>query len=537
MVISSCAKEKMNQPNEETFLYYKNYSINGANELNAFGVPLNSQISISFSESVDATSVASAIQLSGRAASQVNLNYNLSNNDSTINISFENDLPALERFVLDISQSLKSKAGHPLVLDFASSFHTVIDSTIKFPLITDENLLTKIQEQTFKYFWDYGHPVSGMARERNTSGDLVTTGGTGFGIMSILVAIERGFITKDEGLGRILKIVDFLDNKASKYHGAFAHWLNGVTGETIPFSSKDNGGDLVETSLLIAGLICASEYFNSQDTEEEKLRSIVKRLWKAVEWDWYTRGGRDVLFWHWSPNFKWDMNLQIRGWNESLITYVLAASSPTHPVKASVYHQGWANNGNMRNGREFYGISLPLGPDLGGSLLFSHYSFLGLNPFKLKDSYADYSLQNVNHSLINNRYCIANPRKYYGYSEDCWGLTASDTRNGYTAHSPTNDRGVITPTAAISSLPYTPEESMKAIRFFYYVLGDKLFRQYGFIDAFSLHDIWFADSFLAIDQGPIIIMIENYRSQLIWNTMMKNEDIIVGLKMLDFEIN
>jgi len=157
-----------------------------------------------------------------------------------------------------------------------------------------------------------------------------------------------------------------------------------------------------------------------------------------------------------------------------------------------------------------------------------------MDPRNLEDSYANYWEQNVNHSLINMAYCSDNPQSYAGYSEECWGLTASDGNDGYSAHSPNNDRGVITPTAAISSLPFTPEESMKAIRHFYYYLGDRLWGEYGFYDAFNPTAGWVASSFLAIDQGPIICMIENHRTGLLWDLYMSAPEVKQGLDKLGF---
>lgn len=424
--------------------------------------------------------------------------------------------------------------GIYLTDDFYCTLLTGLDSTPKFPVIPDDELLTLVQQQTFKYFWDFGHPTSGMARERSTSGDIVTTGGTGFGIMAMIVAVERGFITRTQAVERIQTIVRFLDTQCTKYHGAFSHWINGQTGKTQPFSTYDNGGDLVETAFLMQGLLAAREYFRSQDIAETQLCSGITKLWEAVEWDWYQKDNEDVLYWHWSPDYEWRMNMPIKGWNEALIVYVLAAASPTHPISKEVYDQGWAQNGKMKNGKSFYECLLPLGPDYGGPLFFSHYSFLGLDPTSLKDAYANYWEQNKNHTLINYQYCIANPKKYSGYSADCWGLTASDGNKGYNAFSPTNDQGVIAPTAALSSMPYTPKESLRALKFFYYTLGDRLWKEYGFRDAFNLSDRWVDGEYLAIDQGPIIVMIENYRTGLIWNLFMQSNDIKTGLNKLGF---
>jgi hypothetical protein len=437
------------------------------------------------------------------------------------------------RFLFDLGNNL---GGVNQTL-YTFAFRTRLDSTPKFPTIPDEDLLTLVQQQTFKFFWDYGHPVSGLARERLGSGDIVTSGGSGFGLMAMLVGIERNFITRQEGFERLNKIVNFLNNpETQKFHGAFPHWLNGSTGKVVPFSTKDNGGDLVETAFLFQGLLTVKEYFKNGSGPERDMCDTIQKLWENVEWSWYQKNQENVLYWHWSPSYNWEMNHQISGWNESLIVYVLAASSPTHPISKPVYDFGWARNGAypMVNNKFFYGIQLPLGYDYGGPLFFAHYSFLGLDPRNLSDQYANYWTQNVAHSQINQAYCISNPRNYVGYSANCWGLTASDIQNGYTASSPTNDRGVIAPTAALSSFPYTPQESLKATKFFYYVLGDKIWGEYGFNDAFNLTSLWFADSYIAIDQGPIVCMIENHRTGMLWNLFMANEDVQVGLNMLDF---
>jgi hypothetical protein len=282
-------------------------------------------------------------------------------------------------------------------------------------------------------------------------------------------------------------------------------------------------------------LLCARQYFNNDNETENQLRGRITWLWNDVEWNWFTRGGLSLLFWHWSPNNDWSMNNDIRGWNEALITYVLSASSPQHAINADVYHRCWANSNDFKNQRTYYGIKLPLGPDYGGPLFFAHYSFLGIDPRGLKDRYADYWEQNKNHTLINREQCIRNPKGFIGYGANCWGLTASDTYDGYDAHSPTNDLGTISPTAALSSFPYTPGYSMQALRHFYYKLGNKIWSQYGFVDAFNETKNWYATSHLAIDQGPIIIMIENYRTGLLWKLFMSVPEVQNGLKKLGFE--
>ncbi len=460
-------------------------------------------------------------------------NYKFSNDKKKLFIEPNIPLVPLEGYRVTFNQG--PMLGGLINENYSFVLRTQIDSSFKFPLLTDDELLTHVQYHTFKYFWDYAHPTSGLIRERNGSNDLVTSGGSGFGLMAILVGIERNFITRQQGFERLNKIVSFLNRpETDKFHGAFPHWLNGSTGKVIPFSLKDNGGDLVETAFLMQGLLTVKEYFKNGSVEEQSMCSTIDSLYRNVKWSWYRKNNENVLYWHWSPNYGWDMNHTIRGWNEALIVYVLAAGSPTYPIPLTVYQEGWARNGTypMVNNRSFYGIQLPLGYDYGGPLFFAHYSFLGLDPRNLSDQYANYWNQNVAHTQINRAHCIANPRARIGYSADCWGLSASDIQDGYTASSPTNDVGVIAPTAAISSIPYTPQESMRALKFFYYVLGDKIWGEYGFYDSFNLSTLWYARSYLAIDQGPIICMIENYRSGLLWELFMENQYVQSGLNSL-----
>ncbi|TDN90414.1 hypothetical protein DET49_10574 [Salegentibacter sp. 24] len=402
--------------------------------------------------------------------------------------------------------------------------------------LTDQELLEKVQQQTFKYFWDFAAPNSGLALERSQADayggqgrNIVAIGGSGFGLAAFPVAVERGWISRSDAVARLDKILDFLE-EVPTYHGAFSHWYLDDVAQTRPFGNMDDGGDLVETAFLMQGLLINRQYFS----EQTNITARITQLWEAVEWDWYTQE-ENVLYWHWSPTYNFEKNLKIQGWNESLMVYVLASASPTYPIEPEVYHQGWASNGNMVNNRQHYGLDLPLGPAYGGPLFFAHYSFIGLDPRNLSDQYANYWQQNTAHSLIHYNYAIDNPKNFEGYGEHSWGFTASDSYEGYAAHSPANDLGVITPTAALSSFPYTPEESMKALRYFYEEIGDKLWGPYGFYDAFSEEENWVADGYLAIDQGPIISMIENHRTGLVWDLFMQDEEIQAGLDKLGFK--
>ncbi len=401
-----------------------------------------------------------------------------------------------------------------------------------------DSLLDGIQRQTFRYFWDFGHPVSGLARERSNRAfsygqEVVTTGGSGFGIMAIVVATERGWVTRAQARERLLRQTAFL-RKADRFHGVFPHWLNGATGRTIPFSRDDDGGDIVETAYLFEGLLTARQYFDRADPGEATLRARIDTLWRDVEWTWHVPRGQHVLAWNWSPRHGFATHATVAGWNEALITYVLAAGSPTHAIDTTVYHHGWARDGAMRNGGSFYGIRLPLGPDYGGPLFFEHYSFMGLDPHGLADRYADYWEQCVAHTRIQHEHAVRNPNHFAGYGPDAWGLTSCDVPDGYSHHSPTADDGILAPTAALSSYPFAPAASLAAMRHFRTALGGRLWGEYGFVDAFDQTHGWIASSYLAIDEGPIVDMIENGRTGLLWRLFMSCPEVRHGLRRLGF---
>lgn len=415
-------------------------------------------------------------------------------------------------------------------------------------IYTDEELLDKVQGDAFKYFWDYAETNSKLARERyhtdDTSVDanLVTTGGSGFGLMTILVGIERGFVTREQALARLQTALNFLET-ADRFHGAWPHWMNGTNGDVVPFGNDDNGGDLVETAFLCQALICVREYFKDGTPAEIALAGKADDLWKGVDWNWYTRGGQNVLYWHWSPNYEWIKNFKLEGYNECLITYVMAAASPTHPIPNAPYHEGWARSGAIMSNGTSYGLPTVLkynGTNTVGPLFWAHYSYLGLDPTGLSDQYADYWQLTQNHAKIIYNYCVANPLDWEGYSDKCWGLTASYSRNGngttgYAAHQPNTDRGIISPTAALSSFPYTPVESMKMLRFLYEEKKDMVIGSAGPYDAFSIHYNWVTPRYLAIDQGTIAPMIENYRTGLLWNLFMNAPEVRTGLQNLGFQ--
>jgi hypothetical protein len=446
-----------------------------------------------------------------------------------------------------------------VILLFLSVFHSCSASNQEEPKgkptnpviptkpLTDAEAMDQVQKDAIKYFWEYADPNSKLARERYITEDpgfesnIITTGGSAFGLMSIIVGVERGFLPRAEAVSRLSTALQFLE-KADRFHGAWPHWIDNVSGKVIPFGTKDNGGDLVETSFVCQALITIREYFKNGSTAEKELAAKADELWKGVEWDWYTKG-EDALYWHWSPNYGWDMNFKLEGYNECLITYIMAAASPTHPISAEAYHKAWARNGGIVHGGSQYGIPVVLNYNGAtgnvGPMFWSHYSYLGLDPNNLKDKYADYGILTQNHAKIMVQHSVVNPKGWKGYSDKCWGLTASYTRNpdgttGYTAHQPNNDTGVISPTAALSSFPFAPAEAMKFLHYLY----DENKTQYvgiaGPYDAFSPQYNWVTKRYLAIDQGTIAPMIENYRSGLLWKLFMNASDTQQGLKKLGF---
>lgn len=421
--------------------------------------------------------------------------------------------------------------------------------------LSDDELLTMMQHACFHYYWEGADPHSGMARE-NIPGDdrIVATGASGFGIMALIVGVDRHFITRAEGVERLTKIVNFLEH-ADRYHGAFSHYMNGATGHTMPvFGMLDNGGDLVETSFLMQGLLAARQYFHGSNPAEESLYKRITGLWESVEWNWYRQTPTsDFLYWHWSPEWAYQIHHPLIGFNEVMITYLLSIASPTHGVPASMYYSGWSSQSEMAqhyregwsgqkdgdhyfNGNTYYGIKLDVGVGHGGPLFFTHYSFMGFDPHSLHDSFTrSYFENNRNIALINRAYSIANPKHYQGYGPDAWGLTASDGPHGYAAQAPdeADDIGNITPTGALGSFPYTPEASMAALKHYYRDFGDTMWGVYGLRDAINLSNNWVSPIYMGLNQAPIVVMIENHRTGIVWKSFMSNPEISAMLKNLD----
>ena len=417
---------------------------------------------------------------------------------------------------------------------------------------SDDELLTMVQEGCFRYYWDGCHPNAGMALEILPGDEnLVALGASGFGTMALVVGTERGFVTRMEGAERVLRIVRFLKD-ADRFHGAWPHFLDGRTGKVIPYFGRyDDGGDLVETSFLMQGLLTARHYFDRDTPAEREIRETITSLWRGVEWDWYRQGPTGkYLYWHWSPDHGWYIGHPLVGWNETMIAYLLAIASPTHPVPASLYYSGWAGQSDMAveyrhnwsrttigdhfaNGKQFYGVKLDVGEGSGGSLFFTQFSFLGFDPRGKRDRFTNYFQNNRNLALINRAYCIENPWHYSGYGPDCWGLSAGINSGGGMPQ-PNADNGTICCSAALGDFPFTPKESMAALKHFYRDLGAKTWGVYGFYDGFNETENWFQPVWMGLNQAQIVVMIENYRSGLAWKHFMANPEIGAALAAIGF---
>jgi hypothetical protein len=399
--------------------------------------------------------------------------------------------------------------------------------------LKDRKALDALQRDTFRYMWEDANPVSGMPYEANFNWDVrpVAIGGTGFGIAAVVAAVDRGWISRDQAVERLLRITRFLRDKTPRkeLHGAFPHWINGGTGQAINFSQTDVGADTVETSFLLQGLLIARAYFNGPGVEET-LRRIITEIWEDVDWNWFTNGGGPGLYWQWTAQGGFPEALKILGYNECMVTYVLAISSPTHPISRHSYDY-WTS-GDGYTPRMSYGYTVAVSLKNPGPLFLTQYSFIGLDPRRIADRFVPtgYFARNVNHVLSNRAYCLQEAPEKNRYGEDCWGLTASQIKDGYAANEPANDTGTIAPTAALASMPYTPHYSFQVLDNLLGPLKDRVWGKNGPYDAFSLRDDWVSDRYLAIDQFPIVCMVENYRSGLLWRLFMSDPDVRRGLK-------
>jgi hypothetical protein len=400
-----------------------------------------------------------------------------------------------------------------------------------------EGFLTEVQEAGFRYFYNYAYPGSHLPREGIKAKDswdptAMSAVSTGMYFFNIVVGIERGFITREQGAAHAKVLLDFLNGPTERFYGAFPHWIDGKTGKVRPFSSKDNGADMVETAIIAQGLIFAREYFDGYSVVENSIRQTSDSLWKAIEWDKFIQNpGTDeqVMIWHWTPEHGFS-DLPIVGFNEAEICYILGVGSPTFPIAPEVYWDGWvAKNPEYYNPRTVEGlngpIELKLTWDYGIPMFVMHYSYLGLDPRSVPLQDGNLFDEFTRLTLANHDYAKLNADKFKGYDK-YWGLTASLDPNGYRAHHPIHDdNGTISPTGALCSMPYLPKQVIDMMCELYLEKGDTLWGPFGFYDAFNPTLDWVADGYIGIDVGPIAPMIENYRSGKLWYTFMQAPEV------------
>jgi len=393
-----------------------------------------------------------------------------------------------------------------------------------------KNVMDEQEQKVVNLFFQGAEPNSGMAYNDPSRKSVMATGATGFGIMTLIAGVERGWISREDAANHIVKIVRFL-KKAERYEGAWAHWYN-VKGEIVPFGNQNDAGEIIETTFMMGGLLTACEYFNGSSEAEKEIRTTTNEFWNTINWSHFVKDGKFYWIWH-RDTGKYE--LPISGWNETLLAYILAMAAPAgHDVPVSVYKSCWQGSKNFYHaGREYYGYPLPLGGNYGEALFLAHYSMFGMDPRKMEDSYCFYWQQNQNHTMINRHYCINEAPEEYAYDANNWGLTACagcGSHPDYVARQPQNDDGVISPAAALGSFPYTPFYStqvMLNLKSKYPAINGK----YGFYASYCPAEKATAKNYLSMEQAPIAIMMENYRSGLLWSLLMKNEHVQRGLQL------
>jgi hypothetical protein len=400
------------------------------------------------------------------------------------------------------------------------------------PAVSDA-LLDEVQRAGVQFFLEEPNPVSGLSREySNQRPELCATGATGMGFFNLVVGAERGFIARDQAARRMQKCLHFLAERVDRFHGVFPHWFDGQTGKVIPFSKFDDGSDLVETAYLAEGLLEAREYYTASNDVETDVRNLADRLWREIDWSWHVHddGQSAYLLWHWSPNYQFEKNHHITGFNECQIAYILALASPTHPIPQKCYWTGWAGP-DYSMPRDDFGIHVQIGRSMRMPMFFCHYSYLGLDPHALPFGGQTYFDQFRELCKVQVAYAKTQSNIYKGYGP-LWGLTACKGPDGYKAFAPGRDNGTIAPTAALSSMPYDPQDSLSCLEELELHYREKLWGRFGFADSFNLSRDWVSTDYLGIDVGPIAPMIENYRTGLCWKTFMKAPEIAVALRRI-----
>jgi hypothetical protein len=416
--------------------------------------------------------------------------------------------------------------------------------------------LDSLSKHTFNFFWETADSNTAQIPDRWPTPSFSSIAATGFGITSYLIGAERGYITRAQAAERVLKTITFLhqlpkgDSTSGVvgYKGFFYHFIDMKTGHRF----RNVELSTIDTGLLMAGILSAQSYFDGDNEKEQQIRAIADSLYLAIEWDWAMNNEQTMTMgWHPEKGF---IESRWRGYNEAMILYVLALGSPTHTIPAESW-TAWTSTYQWAN---YYGQEhVNFGPLFGHQYSQMYIDFRGIYDPYMKDKGIDYFENSKRATYANRAYCMANPGHYTGYSTNIWGLTACDGPGnsnkinpnisfmGYHARGAAqyynDDDGTITPTAAGGSIAFAPEICIPALQAMYEQYGDKIYTRYGFVDAFNLSienkdgsTGWVDTDHLGIDQGPILIQAENYRSELVWNLMKKNPYIINGLKKAGF---
>lgn len=412
-----------------------------------------------------------------------------------------------------------------------------------------------LKERTFNYFWEVVDTKTWQTDDRYPSRSFASVAATGFALPAYIIGVHNNYITRDQGAERVHNVLEWLWNAPqgddpegmTGYRGFFYHFLNYETGtryQQVELST-------IDTALLIAGILTAQSYFDGNNSTEKEIRELADSLYQRVEWNWAMNGNSTMsMGWHPESGF---IESQWEGYDESMILMVLGLGSPTHPIP----DESWEVWTSTNKWTEFYGYEhINFGPLFGHQYSHMFIDFRGIQDDYMREKGIDYFENSRRATLANRAYCIDNPGKFKGYSENIWGLTASDgpanetkTINGktvkfhtYTARGAASgyivDDGTIVPTAAGGSVPFAPEETLNALYTMKKTFGDKLYAEYGFLDAFNLtyqENGWFNPDYIGIDQGPIIIQLENYQTELIWNTLKENKYIKNGLIKAGFK--
>lgn len=408
-------------------------------------------------------------------------------------------------------------------------------TAVPHPFASDDEFLEYVQQTSFDYFWYGANPTNGLVPDRSTTTSPCSIAAVGFGLTAIGIGIDHGWISRNQGVARVLATLNtFLQGPQGPnasgtigYHGWFYHFLDMNTA--LRANSELSS---IDTTLLLAGILYAKQYFDGTNTDEITIRTMAAAIFNRVDWNWMARGTNAVSM-GWLPPGNFLTGNWI-GYNEGMILYCLGLGSASNPLPASAWNR-WTSGYTWTTN---YGQAfVPFPP------LFGHqYSHCWIDFRHIADSYMNSHnstyFENSRRAAIAQRaYCMANPLQRVGYSSNVWGMTACDGPTGYAAHGAPpaqNDDGTIAPTAPGGAMAFTPEYSLPTLRYFYSHYRPRIWTAYGFRDAFNLGAQWWGSDTLGIDQGPIVIMIENYRTQRVWRLFMQNEEVQRGLQRAGF---